>query len=344
MAGPYTLAEIASRLGGRVAGNPDVLISQVGSLEQAGAGQIAFLSNPRYSSKLAATRAAAVILATEAEGLTEIPRLVSENPYAAFARVSQLLNPPEPFEPAVDPSSHIAPGARIDASCRIGPGSVVEVGAEIGPRSSVGAGCHVGRGTRIGADCLLYPSVVLYHGCVLGDRVILHSGVVIGADGFGIARDAGRWLKIPQIGGVRIGSDVEIGANSTIDRGAIEDTVIGDGVKLDNQIQIGHNCHIGAHTAMAGCVAVAGSARIGAHCTIGAASLILGHLSIADHVNISAATVISRSIGEPGTYTGMYPFDDNASWLRNTAHVRHLDELVQRIKALEKKLEGRKDG
>ena len=344
MAGPYTLAEIASRLGGRVAGNPDVLISQVGSLEQANAGEIAFLSNARYRSKLAATRAGAVIVGAEAEGLTDIPRLVAENPYAAFARVSQLLNPPDPVHPAVHASAHIATGARIDPSSRIGPGSVVEEGAEIGPRTSVGAGCHIGKGTRIGADGILYPAVVIYHGCVLGDRVILHSGVVIGADGFGIARDAGRWLKIPQVGGVRIGSDVEVGANSTIDRGAIDDTVIGDGVKLDNQIQIGHNCHVGAHTAMAGCVAVAGSARIGAHCTIGAASLILGHLSIADHVDVSAATVVSRSIGKPGTYTGMYPFDDNASWLRNTAHVRHLDRLAQRIKALEKKLEERKDG
>jgi UDP-3-O-[3-hydroxymyristoyl] glucosamine N-acyltransferase len=344
MAGPFSLAEIASRLGGRVAGNPDVLISQVASLERANSAQIAFLSNPRYRAKLAATRAGAVILGADAEALTEIPRLVAENPYAAFARVSQLLNPAEPVLPGIDPTASIAEGASIDPACRIGPGAVVGEGAAVGPRTSVGAGCHVGKGTRIGADCILYPSVVLYHGCVLGDRVTLHSGVVIGADGFGIARDAGRWLKIPQIGGVRIGSDVEIGANTTIDRGAMDDTVIGDGVKLDNQIQIGHNCHVGAHTAMAGCVAVAGSARIGAHCTIGAASLILGHLSIADHVEISAATVISRSISEPGTYTGMYPFDDNASWLRNTAHVRHLDELAQRIKALEKKLGGRKDG
>ncbi len=316
----FTLAEIASRFGGRVVGDPRVLIRQVGSLERAGEGEIAFLANPRYRARLAATRAAAVILGPDAESLTALPRIVCENPYAYFARVSQLLNPATVQAPGVHPSAVVAPSASL------------------GARVSIGAGCVIGEGVEIGDDTCLYPRVVVYHGCRIGARAILHSGVVIGADGFGIAREAGRWLKIPQIGRVLIGDDVEIGANTTIDRGAIDDTVIGDGVKLDNQIQIGHNCRVGEHTAMAGCVAVAGSAEIGCRCTIGAGALILGHLSICDDVEVSAATVISRSIHRPGTYTGMYPFDDNESWARNTALVRHLAKLAARVRALEQSL------
>ena len=315
-----TLAEIASRIGGRVAGDPQVLIRQVGTLERAGEGQIAFLANPRYRSRLAATRASAVIVGPDAEALTALPRIVCDNPYAAFARASQLFNPRTAQPPGVHPSAMVAPTARLGTGVSIGPG------------------CVVGEDVWIGDDCCLYPSVVVYAGCRIGARGILHSGAVIGADGFGIAREDGRWVKIPQIGRVVIGEDVEIGANTTIDRGAMDDTVIEDGVKLDNQVQIGHNCRVGAHTAMAGCVAVAGSADIGRRCTIGAAALILGHLSICDDVEVSAATVISRSIRKPGTYTGMFPFDENASWARNTALVRHLAELADRVRDLEKRL------
>ena len=319
-AGPFTLAEIASRLGGRVAGNAQVLIAQVGSLEHAGADQIAFLSNPKYKAKLTVTRAGAVILAPESESLTSAPRIVVDNPYAYFARVSQLFNPLTTQAPGVHSSAVVSPAARI------------------GARVSIGAGCVIGERVAIGDDSCLYPGVVVYPGCSIGARAILHAGAVIGADGFGIAKDGGRWIKIPQIGSVRIGDDVEVGANTTIDRGAIDDTVIEDGVKLDNQIQIGHNCHVGAHTAMAGCVGVAGSARIGRYCTIGGGTMILGHLTIADHVHVSAATVISRSIHKPGTYTGVFPFDDHKSWARNAAWVRHLAELADRVRALEKKL------
>ncbi|MGH8703802.1 MAG: UDP-3-O-(3-hydroxymyristoyl)glucosamine N-acyltransferase [Burkholderiales bacterium] len=319
MPGPYTLGEIASQLGGRVAGDAGVLIRQVGSLERAGNGQIAFLSNPKYRSRLAATRASAVVLAPEAESLTALPRIVCDEPYAYFARLSQLFNPLTVQAPGVHASAIVAPSARL------------------GARVSIGAGCVIGDDVSIGDDSCLYPRVVVYHGCRIGARAILHSGAVIGADGFGIANQGGRWLKIPQIGRVVIGDDVEIGANTTIDRGAIDDTLIEDGVKLDNQIQIGHNCRVGAHTAMAGCVAVAGSADIGRHCTIGAGALILGHLTICDHVNVSADTVISRSIRKAGTYTGMFPFDDNESWARNTALVRHLAELAERVRALEKR-------
>jgi UDP-3-O-[3-hydroxymyristoyl] glucosamine N-acyltransferase len=248
-----------------------------------------------------------------------LPRIVCDAPYLYFARVSQLFNPLTTQATGVHPTAVLGEGVRL------------------GERVSIGAGCCIGDDVTIGDDSCLYPRVVVYAKCVLGKRVVVHSGAVIGADGFGIAQDGGAWVKIPQIGRVRIGDDVEIGANTTIDRGAIDDTVVEEGVKLDNQIQIGHNVRVGAHTAMAGCVAVAGSADIGRHCTIGAASVILGHLQIVDGVHVSAGTVISRSVRQPGTYTGMFPFDDNESWARNTALVRHLAALADRVRALEGK-------
>ena len=331
----YTLAEIASRLGGRVVGNPDTLIRQVGSLEHAGADQITFFSNLRYKGKLGATRAGAVVLDDGAQSLTVIPRIVCEKPYAYFARVSQLFNPVLAPEPGRHPTAQISPAARVAASARIDAGAIVEDEAQIDERVWVGAGCHVGHGSSIGEDSRLYPGAVVYHECRVGRRAIVHSGAVIGADGFGVAEDAGQWIKIPQIGGVSIGDDVEIGANTTIDRGAIDDTIVEDGVKLDNQVQIGHNVRVGAHTAIAGCVGIAGSASIGRHCTIGGAAVILGHLKLADRVNVSAGTLISRSINQPGTYTGVFPFDRNASWVRNAVLLRHLSDLADRVRALE---------
>lgn len=304
MPGPLTLGQIVSRLGGRVVGDPGTLIRQVGSLEHALAGEITFLSSKKNSSKLGQTLAAAVILAPENEDLTALPRIVCDAPYAYFARLSQLFNPLTTQPAGVHPSA------------------VVSESAILGPRVSIGAGCVVGEGVTIGEASCLYPRVVIYPGCSLGSRVIVHAGAVIGADGFGIANHEGRWLKIPQIGAVRVGDDVEIGANTTIDRGALDDTVIEDGVKLDNLVQIGHNVRIGAHTAIAGCAGVAGSAAIGRHCTIGGAAVILGHLQIADHVHVSAATVITRSIRTSGTYTGLYPFDEHSSWTRGAAQLR----------------------
>jgi UDP-3-O-[3-hydroxymyristoyl] glucosamine N-acyltransferase len=306
MPGPFTLGEIASRLGGRVAGDSRTLISQVGSLERAAAGQISFLSNSKHASSLSATRAAAVILAPENEKLTALPRIVCDAPYAYFARVSQLFNSVTTQAPGVHPSA------------------VVSAKASLGERVSIGAGCVVGEGVSIGDDCCLYPRVVIYPNCTLGNRVILHAGVVIGADGFGIAPEDGRWVKIPQIGGVRIGDDVEIGANTTVDRGALDDTVIEEGAKLDNQIQVGHNVRIGAHTAIAACTGIAGSADIGRHCTIGGAAMIHGHIKIADHVHVSAGTLISRSLPKPGTYTGIYPFDEHEAWRRSAVQLRRL--------------------
>ena len=319
MTGGLTLAEIASRLGGRVVGDAATRIRQVGSLEKAAAGEISFFSDPKQRAKLEATRASAVIVSAEGEGETALPRIVCDAPYLYFARVSQLFNPLTTQPPGVHPSA------------------VLGAGVSLGKGVSVGAGCVIGDGVAIGDASCLYPRVVVYAGCTLGRRVIVHSGAVIGADGFGLAKDeAGRWVKIPQIGAVRIGDDVEIGANTTIDRGALDDTVIEEGVKLDNQIQIGHNCRIGAHSALAGCTGVAGSTRIGRHCIIGARANILGHLEIADHVQISACTTISYSIHKAGVYSGLYPADEHAAWLKNTAVVRRLAELFQRVRALEK--------
>jgi UDP-3-O-[3-hydroxymyristoyl] glucosamine N-acyltransferase len=323
MAGPYTLAQIATRLGGRLVGDGSVEIEQVGSLEHAGARQIAFLASSRYKARLAGTRAAAVVLAPEAESLTALPRIVSEQPYPYFARLSQLLNPSSAPVPGVDAAAQVSPDARIAPSARVEAGAVVGADAQIGERAWIGAGCFVGAGAAIGEDSRLHPSVVVYAGCRIGARAIVHSGAVIGADGFGMAAAEGRWIKVPQIGRVLIGDDVEIGANTTIDRGTVDDTVLED-------------------TAMAGCAGVAGSAVIGRRCTVGGAAVVLGHLSLCDDVHVSAATVISRSIRKPGTYTGMYPFDENAAWARNTALVRHLAELAERLGALEKRRTRRK--
>ena len=305
MPGPFTLQQIAQRLGGRVVGESGILIRQVGSLERATREQITFLSSSKLKAKLAETRASAVILAPGNEKLTGLPRIVADNPYAYFARVSQLFNPVV-TQSGIHSSAVIAPSAKL------------------GRNVSLGAGCVVGENVVIGDDSCLYPRVVLYPGCMIGARVVIHAGAVIGADGFGLAPENGRWVKIPQIGGVRIGDDVEIGANTTIDRGALDDTVIEEGVKLDNQVQVGHNVRIGAHSAVAGCVGIAGSARIGRHVTIGGAAMIHGHIEIADHVHVSAGTLISRSLTKPGTYTGIYPFDEHDAWKRNAARLRRL--------------------
>jgi UDP-3-O-[3-hydroxymyristoyl] glucosamine N-acyltransferase len=323
MPGPLTLGQIAARLGGRVAGDGETLVSQVESLEHAGRGQITFFSDLRLKTKLAATRAAAVIVSPDAENLTSLPRIVCDKPYVYFARVSQLFNP----------LLHQAPGVHATA--------VISDRARLGQRVSIGAGCVVGDGVSVGDDSCLYPRVVVYPGCTLGARVIVHAGAVIGADGFGNADDAGRWLKIPQAGGVRIGDDVEIGANTTIDRGTLQDTVVEEGVKLDNLIQVGHNVRIGAHTAIAACTGIAGSTDIGRHCMIGGAAMIGGHLKIVDNVVISGGTAVPSSILEPGTYTALFPLEEKRTWARNAVVVRRIAELADRVRALEGKKQGK---
>ncbi len=321
-----TLGDIVKALGGELHGDAAVCIEGLAPLEAATASQLSFLSNPKYQSQLAASQAACVIVGPGAReaALARGGAIVADDPYLYFARLTQLWK------------RHHAPAS---TATRIHPSAVIDPEAVIDPTARIGALCVVERGARIGAHTELKSRVTVSEGCVIGDRCLVHPGAVIGADGFGIAPTKdGAWEKIEQLGAVRIGNDVEIGANTCIDRGALADTVIEDGVKLDNLIQIGHNVRIGAHTAMAGCVAVAGSAKIGAHCTIGGKSGIVGHLSIADHVHISAMSLVSRSISKPGQYTGVFPLDDNASWEKNAATLRQLSSLRDRIKALEKSL------
>ena len=333
----YSLREIAARFGGEVAGDHSVKVSQVATLEMATRDDIAFLANERYLSQLKTTRAGAVILGESARAGTRLPRIVCPNPYAYFARVSALFNPERTPRPSTHPAAVIDATAVVAGDAEIGPFVVIGRNARIGTGCVIGAGCYIGDGVTVGGGSRLQPNVTVYHDCVIGERVMLHSGVVIGADGFGIAMEEGRWLKVPQIGRVVIGDDVEIGANTTVDRGALDDTVIEEGAKLDNQIQVAHNVRIGAHTAIAACVGIAGSSTIGSYCKIGGASGISGHVHIADRVEISAFTLIAKSIDKPGTYTGVYAFEPHAQWRRNAVHLRHLGDLADRVRALEKK-------
>ena len=318
-----TIADIVARLGGESVGDAGLMIERIATLEAATPTSIGFLANPRYRSQLATTQAGCVIVAPALrdEAVARGAAIVTPDPYLYYARLSQWWV--EHLRPSAPAGIH--PSAVVDASAAIDPS------ASIGPLASIGAGASVGAHTRIGAR------VVMADGCHIGERCIVHPGAVIGADGFGFAPVEGRWEKIEQLGGVRIGNDVEIGANTCIDRGAIDDTVIEDGVKLDNLVQIGHNVRVGAHTAMAGCVGVAGSAKIGAHCTLGGGAIVLGHLELVDHVHVSAATTITRSILKPGLYSGVFPFDDNAAWEKNAATLRQLHALRDRLRALEKK-------
>jgi UDP-3-O-[3-hydroxymyristoyl] glucosamine N-acyltransferase len=340
----YRLADIAARFGGRVLGDAETAVNQVATLDSARPEHIAFLASEKYRTQLAATHAGAVIVGEMDAEATQLPRIVCNNPYLYFAKVSSLLNPPPEVAPGVHSSAAIGEGAKIDETAHIGSHTAIGKNARIGARSIIMSGCSIGAGVSIGEDVLLYPRVVIYHDCIIGNRLIAHSGVVIGADGFGMAKDGECWLKIPQIGRVVIGDDVEIGANTTIDRGALDDTVIEDGVKLDNQIQVAHNVHIGAHTAIAGCVGIAGSTAIGRHCRIGGGAGILGHLQIADNIEISSFTLIGKSIREPGSYTGIFPFSESEKWRRNAVHLRHLDELVKKIKTLQLEVESMRRG
>jgi UDP-3-O-[3-hydroxymyristoyl] glucosamine N-acyltransferase len=338
----YRLADIAARFGGQVLGDADTQVRQIGTLEHATAGQIAFLSNAKYRNQLDHSKASAVILSPTDADATALPRIVCDNPYSYFAKLSAFLNPLPECVPGIHSSAVIGKNTSISSQAHIGPLVTVGDGAVIGAGTVVMAGCNIGEGAILGEDTLFYPNVTVYHACVIGNNVIAHSGVVIGADGFGMAWEEGKWLKIPQIGRVVIGDHVEIGANTTIDRGALDDTVIEEDVKLDNQIQVAHNVRIGAHTAIAGCVGIAGSATIGKYCRIGGSAGILGHLQIADHVEIASFTLIGKSITEPGSYAGIFPFSKNDEWRNNAVHLRHLGELVKRVKALEKEIESLK--
>ena len=262
------------------------------------------------------------------------------NPYAAFARVAAMLGPRQPDRRGVHPTAVIGANCHIDESAWIGPNSVLDDGVVIDAGTQLAAGCFVGRDSRIGAGGIIHPGVVICHNVTIGDRIMLHPGAVLGADGFGLARDGGQWLKVPQLGDVSIGNDVEIGANTTIDRGALDSTILEDGVKLDNQIQVAHNVHIGEHTVIAGCVGISGSARIGRRCMIGGGVGVVGHLEIADDVTVTGMTMVTQSISQPGVYSSGLPAQENTTWRRNSVQLCQLDVLARRLQALEKKFQG----
>jgi UDP-3-O-[3-hydroxymyristoyl] glucosamine N-acyltransferase len=335
---PISLGELASRVGATLEGDGSVMIDRAGTLEHAGGGAIAFLSGGRYRSQLATTRASVVIVAPSDAQATPLPKLVHPNPYATYARVAAILYPEEAQAAGIDPTARVAPSAAIDPSASVGAYAVVGERASIGARAMIGAHCAIADDVTVGEEVLLYPRVTIYARCAVGARTIVHSGAVIGADGFGMAEDAGRWVKIPQVGRVLIGDDCEIGANTTIDRGAIDDTVIEDDVKLDNQIQVGHNCRIGAHTAIAGCTGIAGSATIGRGVRIGGAANIGGHITIPDGTVIGGGTTVIGNVKEAGVYMGLFPLMPQDEWRHAAVELRRIRQLAERIAELERRL------
>jgi UDP-3-O-[3-hydroxymyristoyl] glucosamine N-acyltransferase len=335
----YRIDELASRYGLEARGDGSGVITGVAPLVQAGREQLAFLANPRYVADLAKTRAGVVVLRAEHADASPSPVLIANDPYLAYARIAALFEHEQAASPGSHPTAIVADDALVDAGASVGPGCVVESGARVEAGAVIGPHCVVGPDCTVGAHSRLGAHVTLVTRVTLGKRVLIHPGAVLGADGFGIARDRDHWVKVPQLGGVRIGDDCEIGANTTIDRGALEDTVLEEDVRLDNQIQIAHNVRIGAHTAMAGCSAVAGSASIGRNCLIGGSAGILGHLEIADGVTITAMSLVTHSLREPGVYSSGAPIEENRKWRRNAARMRQLDVMARQIATLEKQLE-----
>lgn len=343
------LGQLVESLGGQLIGDPAIVIAGIAPLDAAGASHITFLSNTKFRKQAGQTQAAALILSANDHASIAATYggacIITPNPYVYYARAAQYfvrLAAPV-ILPGIHPGAFVDPAASVAATASIGPHVTIEAGAVIGEGCVIGAGCFIGRNASLGADTLLHPNVTFLSECRIGARGIIQSGAVIGGDGFGFANENGNWIKIPQTGAVRIGDDVEIGANTTIDRGALDDTIIEDGVKLDNQIQIAHNVVVGAHTAMAGCVGVAGSAKIGRHCTFGGAAMVAGHLQIADNVHISSGSLVSRSIAEPGVYTGFYPLAKNADWEKTAVIVRNLDSMRDKLRAMEKTLKALTD-
>lgn len=338
----FTLRELAKQTNTDYHGDAQVSITGLATLQNAQSGDISFLANPLYKKYLASTKASAVILSSEYQDQCAVAMLVSSNPYATYAKIAHCFHPVAQPQGGIHPSAVVASSASIDESAWIGPQAVVEPGAKIGAHCVIGPASIIGANVTIGANTRLVARVTLCEAVQIGERVILHPGVVIGSDGFGIAMDAGRWLKVPQVGIVRVGDDVEIGANTTVDRGALEDTIIEQGVKIDNQVQIAHNVTIGEHTAIAGCVGVSGSAHIGRYCAIGGGVGIAGHLTIADNVQITGMSLVSRSIARAGVYSSSTPVMPVDQWHRNFARFRRLDRLHQSVRMLEKAILNKK--
>ena len=340
-ANTYTVGELAGRFGLTAHGDASRVIEGVGTLAGAGPAQLTFLASSKYAGQLAASRAGVVVLREGDLGQCRTAALVAPDPYLAYARIAALFERLPAAPAGIHPSAVIDPTATVSASASVGPCCVVEAGAAIGDGAVLGPHCIVGEGCVVGAQSRLVARVTLVTRVTLGRRVLVHPGAVIGSDGFGLAFDRGAsdhggWIKLPQLGGVRIGDDCEIGANTTIDRGALDDTVLEEDVRLDNQIQIAHNVHVGAHTAMAGCAAVAGSAKIGRYCMIGGNAGVLGHLELADRVTITAKSLVTHSIREPGEYSSGTPLQDNRQWRKSAARFKHLDDFARRLVALER--------
>tara|TARA_R110001599_G_scaffold84151_1_gene226868 strand:- start:1862 stop:2893 length:1032 start_codon:yes stop_codon:yes gene_type:complete len=332
----YTLGELSALLEVELRGDPTLQIDGLATLKNATVGKLSFLSNPRYVHQLASTQASAVIIDSAFSDSCSCAQLLTSNPYVSYAKASQLFAPERADEPGVHPTASVHPSAVLAPQVSIGPHAVIAAGVTIGARTRIGAGCSIGARSSIGEDCTLFANVSVYHDVLIGDRAVVHSSVVIGADGFGFAFDGKQSIKIAQLGGVQIGSDVEIGAGSTIDRGALDDTIIEHGVKIDNHVQIAHNCIIGEHTIICGCSAIAGSTTIGRYCTIGGGVGVIGHLHIADKVMISAMSLVSQSISEPGVYSSGTGLLESKEWKRNIVRFRQLDDMAKRLKELEK--------
>lgn len=332
----YTLAEIAGILGATLHGNSDQVITGISTIQSAKPGEITFLHNPHYRKYLADTQASAVILTENDAANCSTNVVVMSNPHYGYAKLAQLFSPKLSTSTGIHPTATIGNECKIPASVSIGARAVIEDGVSIGEGTVISPGCVIGEQTILGANCYLYANVSIYHHTVVGDHVIIQSGAVIGSDGFGFAHEKGMWHKIPHLGRVVIGNQVEIGANTTIDRGALEDTVIEEGVKLDNQIQIAHNVRIGAHTVIAGCTGIAGSTQVGRYCMIGGAVAINGHIKITDKTIIMAGSSVSKSITEPGIYSSALPVQPVKEWNKNVVRLRNLERVFSRIKELEK--------
>lgn len=334
----WTLAEIAQHVNGQVVGDPEYLIRGVGTLTHAGPEQISFLANNKYKKYLATTGAGAVIVAagTETDATTNL--IVVDDAYVAYARAATMMHPLPKAEAGIHPSAWVHPEAYVAETASIAAQVTIERGAVIAEDVAIGPGSVIEADVKIGRNSIIKANVTLCREVQIGERVVIHPGVVIGADGFGIANDQGRWIKVPQVGRVIIGDDVEIGANTTIDRGAIDDTVIGQGVKLDNQIQIGHNVTIGDHTVIAGCVGIAGSTHIGSYCAIGGGTGIAGHIEIADGVQLTGMSMVTKSISEAGVYSSGIPIEPARQWHKNVIRYRQMDKLFERVTLLEKRL------
>lgn len=334
----YTIGELADLVGAKLHGDADSTVDRVATLHDAEPGSISFLSNNSYRKYLANTSATAVILTENFLGECPVAALVCDNPYLAYARISAYINPVAEKKCGRDETASVSDSASVDPTAWIGPGVAIGENSIIGPNVQVGPGCVIANSVTVGEETELIANVTLCHGVTIGSRVLIHPGAVIGSDGFGIANDDGTWVKVPQLGSVQVGDDVEIGANTTIDRGALRDTVIGNGVKLDNQIQIAHNVEIGDNTAIAACTGIAGSTKIGKQSTIGGGVVVVGHLEFADNVHFSAESLVTRSFSEPGYYSGNLPAMPNREWRKTIAHLRHLDDMAKKIKELEKRL------